>query len=230
MKLKYSILAAGLACVTAANGAVLLGGFDGTNDVAYQSASATDVSVVLTSTTGDITPSGGSFQSNDFTWGGTVLDVLPLDTGNRQIVQSGTTTPYTLTLVVTNNGSDNVLLDQLHFRVKKDVNNQGPPSATIAYTAGDLGAPTSNTYAIPNGITNHTVGLSSLLGLGDTTLGAGESATFTWTTDAPQDPGGNTGMRIDNFAISGDIVAIPEPSSVVLVGLAGLGLALRRRR
>lgn len=228
MKVKTFSLLTLLAGMTAAPGAVLLGGFDGTNDVALQSTTATDVSVTLTSSTGDITPGGGSFQSNDFTWGGTVLDVLPLDTGNRQIVQSGTVTPYSLTLVVTNNGSGDVTLDQLHFRVKKDVNNQGPPSVTIAYAAGDLGAPSSNGYAIPNGITNHSVNLATLLSLGDTTLGASESATFTWTTDAPQDPGGNTGLRLDNFAISGDVV--PEPASTALIALGGLALLARRRK
>jgi hypothetical protein len=225
MRLTTLLTALTAAILTAgpANAAiVLLGGFDGANDVALQSPTATDVSVTLSSSTGDITPGSGSFQSNDFTWGGTVLDVLPKDTNTRQIVQSGTVTPWSLTLTVTNNGSADVLLEDLHFRVKKDINNQGPPSATIAYTAGDLGSPSSNTYAIPNGITNHTVDLATLLSLADMTLGAGESATFTWTTDAPQDPDGNTGMRIDNFAISGEIV--PEPGALALLFLGCLGL------
>jgi len=225
-----ALFAAFVLAASSANAAILLGGFDGTNDVAYQSATATDVAVTLVASTGDITPSSGSFQSNDYTWGGTVLDVLPQDSGSRQIVQSGTVTPWSLTLTVTNNGSGNVVLDDLHFRVKKDVNNQGPPSVTIAYTAGDLGGPSSNSYLIPNGITNHTVDLATLLSLSDTTLGASESATFTWTTDAPQDPGGNTGLRIDNFAISGEVVAIPEPTSLALLCLAGLAMIARRRR
>lgn len=225
MKPNLAAFAATALLAGSANAAVLLGGFDGTNDVALQSPTATDVAVTLTASTGDITPSGGSFQSDDFTWGGTVLDVLPTDTNRRQIVQSGVH-PWSLTLVVTNNGTDIVVLDDLHFRVKKDVNNQGPPSVTIAYTAGDLGAPSSSGFAIPNGVTNHTVDLATLLSLGDTTLGPGESATLTWTTDAPQNPAGNTGFRVDNFAISGEIV--PEPASLALIGLGVLLIARRR--
>jgi hypothetical protein len=83
-----------------------------------------NTTVKLSSTTGDITPGGGSFQSNILLWGTTDLDVDPVDTNSRQIVHSGS--PFTLTPVVQNNDSLDLALDKIHFRVKKDVNNEGP--------------------------------------------------------------------------------------------------------
>ena len=223
---KLAILITALPLITAANGAsVLLGGFEGINDNAFQSPTATGVTVTLTSSTGDITPGGGSFQSNPSTWGTLALDVATTDAGNRQIVQSGS--PYTLTLTITNvSAAADVLLDSIHYWTKKDIANVGPPSATFAYTAGDLGAANSTSLAIANGVTPTDFALSGLLS--DLTLAVGESATFTWTTDPPQDPTGNTGLRIDNFAISGEV--IPEPSSAALLGLGCLALIRRRRK
>ncbi|MEN8847177.1 MAG: PEP-CTERM sorting domain-containing protein [Akkermansiaceae bacterium] len=40
----------------------------------------------------------------------------------------------------------------------------------------------------------------------------------------------NTGVRLDDIVLNGTVVAIPEPSSAVLLSLAGLGLLKRRRR
>lgn len=42
--------------------------------------------------------------------------------------------------------------------------------------------------------------------------------------------GNGGGMEYTNFAINGDIVAVPEPSSTALLGLGGLALFLRRRK
>jgi len=212
---------------------VLLGGFHGQNETAQQSPSISNVDVVLTSTTGDITQ--GFSQISSLLWGTQSLDAAPTDDNSpaaHAIVQQGTVTPFTLTLTITNNESSNLLLDSLHFIVKKDVNNQGPQNFTVAYTAGDLGAAANTLIALPNGITGFDVNIGAGgLGLSDTTLSNGESATFTWTPGAPQDSGGNTAIRIDNFAISGEVLAaIPAPTALP-AGLAVLGLvAMRRKR
>jgi hypothetical protein len=37
-------------------------------------------------------------------------------------------------------------------------------------------------------------------------------------------------FRVDNITVNGDVAAVPEPSSTVLLGLGGLALILRRRK
>jgi len=224
------ILFMAIAVGTANAAPVLLGGFHGQNETAQQSGTISNVNVTLTSTTGDITQ--GFSQINSTLWGTQALDVAPADDNSpapHAIVQTGTVTPFTLTLSITNNATANLILDSLHFIVKKDVNNQGPQDFTLAYTAGDLGSSTSSIIALPNGITGFDVSIGAGgLGLSDTTLSNGESATFTWTSGDPQDPDGNTAIRIDNFAISG--VAVPAPAALP-AGLALFGLlAVRRKR
>jgi hypothetical protein len=185
-------------------GTTLVGGFHGGNETALQSGTITNVNVTLTSSTGDITQ--GFSQITSTLWGATDLDV-DAPTGQTPaelaIIQATTITPFTLTLTVTNNDTVDLPLDALHFIVKKDTDNQGPQDFTIAYTAGDLGSPASTIIGLPNVITGFDVPLASFLG--DTTLAAGETATFTWTSGAPQDPAGNTAIRIDNFAISSPV-------------------------
>ncbi|MCH7225128.1 sialate O-acetylesterase [Haloferula sp. A504] len=180
---------------------VLVGGFDGTNDVALQSPTMANTTVTLSSTTGAIA-NAGNFQSNSILWGTTDLDVDPVDTNSKAIVQFGS--PFTLTLVVQNNNSLDLALDKIHFRVKKDVNNEGPNKVTITYTAGALGpAGVSTEVTIPNGVTGHDVSFGDFLA--DTTLATGEFAYFTWSPGPPENPAGNTGFRVDNFAVSGTL-------------------------
>ncbi len=195
-----STVAAATTHPAAGIGTTLVGGFHGANETALQSGTITNVDVTLTNTTGDITQ--GNSQISSTLWGTTALDVA--SPGNTlAIFQGSTLTPFTLTLTVTNNQAVDLPLDALHFIVKKDINNAGPQDFTIAYTAGDLGSPASTIVGLPNGINGFDVPLAGFLG--DTTLAAGESATFTWTPGAPQDPAGNTAIRIDNFAISSPV-------------------------
>lgn len=226
---------------TATNGAsVLLGGYHGGNESpnALQSAASgvSDVSVTLTRSgiSTDITQ--GFSQINVATWGTTTLDVgAPLgQTPAALAIFQGASTnagDQVLTLTITNNGTLSVLLDSIHWNIKKDFADIGPNLQSLTYSSGDLadadGLGTSN-FTLANGTNGHDIALSSFLT--DTTLAAGESAVFTWTHGAAQDPApvsGNTALRMDNFAISGEI--IPEPSAALLGGLGMLAL-LRRRR
>lgn len=219
---------------------VLLGGFDGVNNAAIQSPTISNIDVVgstfINGATQDMT--NGISQINNTNWGNTALDVDAPTIGDgddlrRAIVQSGTVdanddfNPWTVTVTITNNGGVDVVLDQVHFILKKDVNNQGPTAGALTYVTGDLtdadGADTG--FAIPNGVNGFDIDLSGFLT--DTTLGTGESATFRFSHGEPQDPTGNTALRIDNLAISGEVV--PEPASLALMGLGGMMVARRRR-
>jgi hypothetical protein len=195
---------------------VLLGGFDGQNVFAIQSTSVVGkVTVTLTRTGASSDIMQGSFQSTQTTWGTNALDVaVPPDAGNNSILQTGTLTPFTLIVTVTNTAFQNLNLSQIHYWLKKDIADEGPNSGTLTYTSGDLDdlAGVSNSFSIANGINPYDLPLSSLIT--DTVLAPGESAAFTWAHGTPQNPAGNTSIRIDNFAISGYL--IPNPQGTVI--------------
>lgn len=226
---------------SSANAAVLLGGYHGGNESpnALQSAApgVSNISVTLARSglSTDITQ--GFSQISTAKWGTTTLDVaaptgqLPAELA---IFQGASTNAgdNTLTMTITNNGTVDLLLNAIHWNVKKDFNNVGPNEQSLTYISGDLAdadATGTGNFTLANGTNGHDVVLSSFLT--DTTLAAGESATFRWTHGAAQDPApitGNTSLRMDNFAISGEV--IPEPGSLALAGLGGLLIAARRRR
>lgn len=236
MKTYLTALVALLMVAASANAAILLGGFGGMSSTAIQSPSATDIAVTLTSPQVGGVPTDGYSQINNPLWGTAALDVAAPTIGDgddlrRAVIQEATVNPWTLVLKITNNGTLDVVLDQIHFLTKKDINNEGPNLGTLTYSAGDLSDATgaSTGFSIPNGA-NIAFDIALNGFLTDTTLGAGESATFTWAHGTPQAPGGNTGFRIDNFAISGTVSEIPEPATLAM-GLFGLTvLAARRRR
>ncbi|MCH7225124.1 hypothetical protein [Haloferula sp. A504] len=191
-------------------GTLLIGGFGGTSATAIQSATISNVDVTLTSSEVPGVPTDGNAQMDGILWGNSALDVEApsisntQDPGRAAVIQEGTGTSWTLVLTVTNNGADELSLEGLHFKTKKDINNQGPNYCTIAYASGNLGAPASIIMAIPNGAGNgFDIPLAGFLA--DTTLAGGETATFTWTPGPPEDPAGNTGFRLDNFALSGSV-------------------------
>ena len=240
MKTKLASLFAILPLVTAAHGAsVLLGGYYGLNEsgAALQSAApgVSNISVTLarSGVSTDITQ--GYSQINNANWGNTTLDVAAPTIGNgddlRNAIFQGASpnaNDQILTLTITNNGTQDLVLDSMHWWLKKDINNQGPNLQSLTYSTGDLAdanGTSTGSFALANGIVGYDIALSSFLT--DTTLAASESASFTWTHGAAQDALGNTAIRMDNFAISGTV--IPEPSAALL-GALGLLMFLRRRR
>lgn len=200
---------------------VLIGGFGGTSSAPIQSPLMTSISVSLTSPEVSGVPTDGVSQIDNTLWGTNALDVAAPTIGNgddsrKAVIQEATTNAWTLVLAVTNNATSELLLDKIHFLTKKDVNNIGPPSGTLTYIAGDLSdaTGTNTSFSIPNSSNiPFDIALSDFLT--DTILASGESATFIWAHDAPQDPLGNTALRVDNFAISGDL--IPPPAGTVIV-------------
>lgn len=59
------------------------------------------------------------------------------------------------------------------------------------------------------------------------TLNANTTYTFQVTVSSPVPSGGNN-IALNSFTLNGE--AIPEPSSAVLIGLAGMGFIMRRRK
>ena len=92
----------------------------------------------------------------------------------------------------------------------------GPLVVSVADNANNTGAFT--------GMNNYSIDLSSL-GL----LNTGQTIEFRLGFSDNRGGGSNLmGHYVDNFVLSG--TAIPEPASLGLLGLAGVGLLARRRR
>lgn len=226
MKALLSILSA-ITMSSSANGAIiLLGGYDGTNAIGSpkQDSAAVGKFSFNMSYTGTIVNNKlnpGLFFNGGSLWGTSSFSVAA-DSSNNNNVMMADVHPVTLTFVVSNTGTQDIILDSIHWVAKRD-RTTAPDTITLAYTAGDLsdtpGA--SGTRTLPSGTAGHDYALSNIVT--DRTLSAGQSATFTWTTNDMDDR-----LRVDNIAFSGTIV--PEPSAAMLLCIAGLGLALIRRR
>lgn len=234
--MKKSLLLFLLALTPAADGAIiLLGGFDGnqtednsgtprTLTGAVQDASAVgNVTVTL-----EASPTTGftgfdwaaGFQSSNANWGLQSFTPAANTSNNNAVYASDTPTEHHLvSMIITNTGSDDIVLNSLHMRIKRDGANS-PTGLDVSYAGGDLSGG-SDSFVIAGGVVQYDFSLSGVLT--DSTLSAGETATITWITT------GGTGQRIrfDNVAISGEV--IPEPSALLLGGLGSL-LLLRRRR
>jgi hypothetical protein len=130
---------------------VLLGGFAGTSPTAIQSPSISNINVTLTSPTISGVPTDGFSQINNTLWGSTALDVVAPTIGNgddsrKAVIQEGTNTPWTLILQITNNGTLDLSLNQIHFLTKKDINNAGPRAVHSAFTFETIDGPRGSVF------------------------------------------------------------------------------------
>ncbi|QEG22894.1 PEP-CTERM sorting domain-containing protein [Mariniblastus fucicola] len=135
---------------------------------------------------------------------------------------------------VTNTSGTDWNLETFHF----DLGSTRPGSAdtwTLSVVSGGLtagavgsGGPGANGGSATAAWNDYD---QSLTGLADFTLADGESVEFLldFVKDSTQGPSGHH-TYIDNFAITGSVSAVPEPTSLAILGLAGLGLAIRRRK
>ncbi len=130
------------------------------------------------------------------------------------------------TFTVTNTSLADYTLDTLYFdaaKLNSAPNHDIKVSYTITGASGytTLGTVGGSTYAtVPD--TAPTAAYSKLSYFLDFVLGAGEAITFKFESAS---------ARIDNIAITGELVPVPEPGSVVaLGGLLGGGFFLRSRR
>ena len=136
---------------------------------------------------------------------------------------------------VTNGTADDYELEFFHF----DTGTFRPNAAhewTVSVQSGDLTAQTVQSGSADNiagGTTDwydYDIDLTAVTG--GNVLAAGQTVTFRL------DMAGGTGASghhqyVDNIAVSGSIVeasTIPEPSSLAIFGLAGLGMLVRRRK
>lgn len=136
-------------------------------------------------------------------------------------------------ITVTNSTADDYVLDTFHF--DHGATRPGAADAwTLSVESGALTAGTVNSGGAPNG-GGATAAWGefdeSLSGLADNTLEAGQSVVFrlNLARDSTQGPAGHHAY-LDNIAITGSVAAIPEPSSLAILGLAGLGLFVHRRK
>ena len=133
---------------------------------------------------------------------------------------------------ITNSTTDDYELDFFRF----DTGTFRPDAAhewTVSVQSGDLTTQTIESGSADN-ITGGTVDwydfdidLSGLTG--GNVLAAGQTVTFRL------DMAGGTGagshhQYVDNIAVSGFVVTVPEPSSMALLGMTGMALLARRRK
>ncbi|MDB4143494.1 PEP-CTERM sorting domain-containing protein [Akkermansiaceae bacterium] len=180
--------------------------------------------------------------SSDGTWGtfagGPAADTIVGTADNQNLELPNATTGGTLTLTITNGGADAIELNAFHFdsyafrpkaaRAYVLSVASGDITNGVIYTSGDdeithVGGANSNTA--------HDQIDHVLTGLGDNVLAPGESAAFLLAfSSGVGDGAGGHDLWVDNIAVSGEILSVPEPSSALLLGLSGLALIARRRK
>lgn len=184
--------------------------------------------------TATIAGSTGTYTSGGNTTGDFGADVTGASNSDTNSLRVVGTPATTLTLTLTNGTDSAYIIDSLHFDF--GVRAQGPDSFVATYASGGLGV-AGEEIGSATGLARSPL-VSAAVGrvhefdftlspaLSDTTLGVGESATFTMAFSGG---GGNTSTgNFDNIAFVGTVV--PEPSSIALIGLGGLALFFRRRR
>jgi len=223
--LPRALLAFGaLVALTASSQAAILAAWDDFGS----GLSADNTLTGFSGTIAGVSLDSGNFGSNDGTFG-TIAGAI--SDGDGVFVRNTTTA---LTLTITNNTGAAYNIESLHF----DFGHRGtntPSTFDVTYTSGGLGPSSTLIDNIDVGgvapgdvgdFTDFDYTLSSLLS--DIVLDDGESAVFTFNNFVNRTGTSSSAATMDNFLIQG--TAVPEPSSVALVGLAGAALLLRRRR
>ena len=172
-------------------------------------------------------------QTGDNTFGNgvTANTTLPAaaTTGQLQFynVQTAGDT-NSLFIEVVNNNADTLTFDELLFDFQVQVQTNG----TITFNSFDVSFENQDTGSSTGSIGSAT-GLASgvteySFGAGGASLASGETGIF--TIDLSGQSHLTSSGAIDNVAITGQFVAVPEPSSLALLGLGVFGFVARRRR
>ncbi|QTN32339.1 hypothetical protein HZ994_08355 [Akkermansiaceae bacterium] len=248
--------------VGSAHGAsILLGGFDGTQTQNTISPATTSSSTGVrelrqgfkqdAGAVGNVSTriwtdqnTGKEFQwsartnSTNTLWGVSTFTVAPASgtanpyVGNFRL--GGTITSW-INYEISNTGTQNLILDKLHFNLARGSATDGGNTITVSLqqngtfaaspvlSASDLTAvgPVNVTLTQTTSWVGYEVNLANV---SSTTLAAGDTATFRIAV-----PAWGSDSFLDNIAISGTIVPVPEPSAALLGGIGAL-LLLRRRR
>jgi hypothetical protein len=172
---------------------------------------------------------GTNFGSGDGFYGGTTF-VAPSFTSGDYSFRANVANTFT----ITNNTGGVITLDQVSFDVHECGNSND--DIELVYVSGDLTGVTNGTQINTvdgisiNGVTSRNGGDYadynwSLGALADQTLADGESAVFSLKSVTLS----TSLTSLDNIGFIGTVGAIPEPSSLALLGLGGLLIARRRR-
>ncbi|SMP78622.1 PEP-CTERM protein-sorting domain-containing protein [Neorhodopirellula lusitana] len=104
------------------------------------------------------------------------------------------------------------------FNAYLDPANGANPTASFR-NGGNTNPPANGTYT-------EVINPLGAAGLGQTAFSNGE--TFSVAFGSRDNGGGNTAF--DNLTLNGTVTAVPEPSSIALLGFGFAGLMMRRRR
>lgn len=240
---RSAVIAALLAAIPASSAAVISNfNFTGPpwtaakeNDFATFAAAAGSVDTELNSTTSDLSKTanidGGGYESfyiRDADIGTSIFsNTATAGVGmNFADVEEATATNY-ISFTVTPSGGFEATYENLSLFVGTNAGNvelslrawDGASETTLGdYSFVDTnpggGASTNDP------IIAHTFDFTDF-----TSSSATEFRLYAWNGESA-----NTGVRLDDIVLNGTVNVIPEPGSAALLGLAGLGLLIRRRR
>lgn len=243
--LKAAVLAmATLVCVSNAS-AVLVAGWD--NFSSGLTPTTPHEAPGITATMVNVGFSNGSSEdrgsSSDTTWGsfdGNGTAASSTIVGNVNLTAHNGETGDTMQITIVNNGTDDLDLgafhmDALAFRPNAsrtftlDVATGGALTAGNVYTSA--AQEITSLGAAPNAAQDqHDEYDISLNSLADSTLEVGGTVVFDleFTGGTPGSSGHH--LWLDNIAVSGSIVAIPEPSLFAVWTLVGVGTVASRKK
>lgn len=247
-----------LAYATSASAAMIIAGIDDWDNTTAPTVPVTAADVTASATASassgawsisDSSGDPGRGSSGDTTWGTFDGNGVPAsavtDVGSANYTVTNGRPSAEVTLTITNNGAADIVLDAFHMDVVAfrpnaprtySLNVLAGSDITVGTVFASDGMPmndnsTNDITHLGGGLgTGHDVhdDLDIPLSLADNTLAAGESAIIQIAFSNGTGSGGGHHLFLDNVAISGTVV--PEPATLSLLALAGIGIMAGRRK
>ncbi|MFC5051552.1 PEP-CTERM sorting domain-containing protein [Rubritalea spongiae] len=209
MKNTFYTLGAGLVLAGAAQAVTLA-------EYAFTSAASNQLAV-----TSELYAGSSSVVTLGSAWtaGTDLLNLDLADSNTNQIAaQNGFSFVYTVTGLTAGQALNitNLSLDVYSFENTKN---------TVRYAFYVDGVQSGSTVDPANDV---TVNYNHAFTPGENLSGLSNGDSFVFKFGMRDNTSGS--MTADNFILSGEVVAVPEPSSTALLGLGGIAVILRRRR